>query len=298
MLLTVFSLPSVAETSLWKISRGDSTLYLGGTIHVLRESDYPLPTAYQRAFDEAGIIGFETDLRTIQDATFQSRLLAAARYPDGEDLSTHLSARALQALRSWSQKANIDLAALLPFKPAVAMLSLMHLELRRLGVTARGVDEYFMRQAETQGKPILGLETGDQQIRFLAELGMGFESEFILHSLAEIEQLESMLVTMISMWRNGDNDGLEDTFVTPLQQEYPGIYRSLLLERNRNWVPQLEALLQTSEIELVLVGVAHLPGADGLLNQLRVRGYAIEQLADTTNCPGAPSGSPLHPCVD
>jgi uncharacterized protein YbaP (TraB family) len=298
LLLTVFSLPSAAETSLWKISGGDRTLYLGGTIHVLRESDYPLPTAYQRAFDEAGIIGFETDLRTIQDATFQSRLWAAARYPDGEDLSTHLSARARQALRSRSQKANIDLSALLPFKPAVVMLSLMHLELRRLGVTARGVDEYFMQQAETEGKPILGLESGDQQIRFLSELGVGFESEFVLHSLAEIEQLEPMLVEMIRMWRNGDNDGLEATFVTPLEQDYPGIYRSLLLERNRHWVPQLEALLQTSEVELVLVGVAHLPGVDGLLNQLRLRGYTVEQLPETANCPGGPADSPLHPCVD
>jgi uncharacterized protein YbaP (TraB family) len=127
---------------------------------------------------------------------------------------------------------------------------------------------------------------------------VGFESEFVLHSLAEIEQLEPMLVEMIRMWRNGDNDGLEATFVTPLEQDYPGIYRSLLLERNRHWVPQLEALLQTSEVELVLVGVAHLPGVDGLLNQLRLRGYTVEQLPETANCPGGPADSPLHPCVD
>lgn len=298
MLLTFFSLPLAAETSLWKISHGDSTLYLGGTIHVLREADYPLPAVYQWAFDEADIIGFETDLRTIEDPNFQARLLAAARYPEGEDLSTHISARALQALGKRSQKAGIDPSALLPYKPAVAMLSLMHQELRRLGVTASGVDEYFMRQADALEKPIFGLETGDQQIRFLAELGVGLESEFILHSLIEIEQLETMLGEMIGMWRNGDNPRLEATFVTPLKQDYPGIYRSLLLERNQDWVTQLEALLQTSEVELVLVGVAHLPGTDGVLNQLRLRGYATEQLPDPVDCPAGQRTSAFHPCVD
>ena len=298
LLLISLSLPLAAETSLWKISHGDSVLSLGGTIHILRESDYPLPAVYQWAFDRAGLIGFETDLRTIEDTSFRGRLLATARYPEGEDLGDHISPQAMQALRNRSRSAGIDLSTLLPFKPAVAMLSLMHLELRRLGVTANGVDEYFMRQADNRNKPILGLETGDQQIHFLTELGVGFESEFILHSLTEIQQLESMLDAMIEMWRSGDNARLEATFVTPLKQEYPGIYRALLLERNRNWVRQLEALLQTPEVELVLVGVAHLPGSDGLLEQLRLRGYLTEQLWNLPICPRDPQGNPLNPCLD
>lgn len=290
----MLSLPLAAETSLWKVSQGDNILFLGGTIHVLRESDYPLPDAYQWAYDQASIIGFETDLRTITDTTFQTRLLAAARYPAGEDLSDHVSIEALQALQSQSEKAGINPAVLLPYKPAVAMFSLMRLELSRLGVTAGGVDEYFMLKADAQDKPIIGLETGDQQIQFLTELGVGFESEFILHSLTEIEQLESMLHQMIGMWRSGDNARLEATFVTPLQQDYPGIYRSLLLERNRDWVRQLEALLETTAVELVLVGVAHLPGNDGLLNQLQRRGYEVEQVQDTADR----AGDPFHPRVD
>jgi uncharacterized protein YbaP (TraB family) len=287
-LLLFFSLPLAAETSLWKISKNRSELYLGGTIHVLRDSDYPLPAAFQRAFDQASLLGLETDLRKVADATFQQQLLAATRYPSGQNLADHLSVEALQALQARCDKAGIGLRSLLPYKPAVAMLSLMHHELNRLGVTAVGVDEYFMRQAIAADTPIVGLETANQQLQFLAEMGVGFESEFILHSVADIEQLEPLLQEMIVLWRSGDSAKLEAMFVTPLKHQYPAIYRSILLERNRDWLRQIEALLETPETELVLVGVAHFPGNDGLLHQLQLRGYTIEQLQGDSNALSAP----------
>lgn len=278
LVLSGLSLSANAETSLWKISNKDSELFLGGTIHVLRDSDYPLPAAYQQAFEQAGLLGIETDLRDIENATFQQQLLAATRYPNGESLSDHLSAEALQALQDQCDKAGFDPASLLPYKPAIAMLSLMHHELNRLGVTAVGVDEYFMRQASAVDKPIMGLETAGQQLEFLADMGVGVESEFILHSIADIEQLESMLQEMVALWRSGDSARLEELFVTPLKQGYPAIYRSILLQRNQDWLRQIEAMLETPERELVLVGVAHFPGNDGLLHQLQLRGYTVEQL--------------------
>lgn len=283
LFILCFNLPLAAETSLWKISKNGSELYLGGTIHVLRDSDYPLPAAFQRAFEQASVLGIETDLRELVDATFQQQLLAAARYPNGQNLADYLSVEALQALQTQCDKAGIALRSLLPYKPAVAMLSLTHHELNRLGVTAVGVDEYFMRRAIAVDTPIVGLETASQQLQFLAEMGVGVESEFILHSVADIEQLEPMLQQMISLWRSGDSAELEAMFVTPLKQDYPGIYRSILVERNQDWLIQIEALLDTPELELVLVGVAHFPGNDGLLHQLQLRGYKVEQLQGDSN---------------
>ncbi len=282
-LLLYFSLPLAAETSMWKVSKNNSELYLGGTIHVLRDSDYPLPAAFQHAFDRASLLGIETDLRKLADATFQQRLLTATRYPNGQSLADHLSAEALQALQAQCDRAGIGLRSLLPYKPAVAMLSLMHHELNRLGVTAVGVDEYFMRQAIAADSPVVGLETASHQLQFLAEMGVGLESDFILHSVADIQQLEPLLQQMIALWRSGDIAELEAIFVTPLKQEYPAIYRSILLERNQDWLIEIEAMLETPETELVLVGVAHFPGSDGLLHQLQLRGYAIEQLQGDSN---------------
>lgn len=277
LLLSLSSLGSLADTSLWKVSRDSHVLYLGGTIHVLRASDYPLPQAYQRAFDSASIVAFETDLRQINSSRFQQLLMSKARYPEGENLADYLSVEALQALQKYCDDSGISIEALLPYKPALAMLTMLSVELARHDITGSGVDNYFLQRADTSGKAILGLESAEQQLDFIVSMGRGQESEFILHSLQDLEQLNALLEQMIDAWRSGDTSSLDQLFVAPLAQQYPDMYQSMLLERNQAWLPKIEELLQTDATELVLVGVAHLVGDDGLLQQLTLRGYKIEQ---------------------
>jgi uncharacterized protein YbaP (TraB family) len=277
LLLSLTSVSTLADTSLWKVSRDNQVLYLGGTIHVLRASDYPLPEAYQQAFDSADIVAFETDLRQINSSEFQQLLMTKARYPAGENLADHLSVEALQALQQYCDDSGISIEALLPFKPALAMLTMLSIELTRHDITGGGVDNYFLLQADTSGKTILGLETAEQQLDFIVSMGRDQESEFILHSLQDLQQLDQLLQQMIDAWRSGDTRSLDQLFVAPLAQQYPGMYQSMLLERNQAWLPKIEELLQTEATELVLVGVAHLVGDDGLAQQLVLRGYKVEQ---------------------
>jgi uncharacterized protein YbaP (TraB family) len=61
-----------------------------------------------------------------------------------------------------------------------------------------------------------------------------------------------------------------------MRKDYPELYQQVLVERNNNWLPQIEAFLKTPETELILVGALHLAGNDGLLAQLRQRGYKVE----------------------
>ncbi len=266
-----------ADTSLWKISKGDNILYLGGTIHVLRQSDYPLPAAYMQAFKRAELIGFETDLQSLNTQTFQQALLDQARYPTGESLADHLNTEAMQALQAYCDEAGLPLEALLPFRPSFAMLTMLSLELARLEAATSGVDNFFLQQALAADKPMLGLETMEEQLSYLINMGQGVESEFILHSLEDLGQLGPLLQQMIESWREGDTEALNRLFVEPLAQQYPGIYQSLLVQRNGNWLPKIEQLLDTEVTELVLVGVAHLVGDDGLIQQLQARGYEVEQ---------------------
>jgi hypothetical protein len=279
LVLLCGSLPwAQAETSLWKVSHGDNVLYLGGTIHVLRQSDYPLPQAFDEAFAQAGLIGFETDLQQLNTADFQQALLEQARYPAGESLADHLDTASMQALQRYCDESGLQLDALLPYKPAFAMLTMLSLELARLDTAASGVDHYFLGKALAANKPTLGLETPQQQLSFLVNMGQGVESEFILHSLQDLNQLGALLQQMVTQWRSGNTEALNDLFIAPLAQQYPAIYASLLVERNNNWLPAIEALLDSRETELVLVGVAHLVGPDGLLRYLQQRGYKVEQL--------------------
>lgn len=266
-----------ADTSLWEISKDGNTMFLGGTIHVLRPSDYPLPEAFDNAFEEATLIGFETDLNSLNTQQFHEGLLQQARYPNGETLADHLNDEAMQALETYCNDTDLPLEALLPFKPSFAMLTMLSLELAKLGVVSDGVDYHYLQHATTLDKPILGLETPEQQLGYLVSMGEGQESDFILHSLQDLAELDTMLDQMVADWRIGNNEGLHNLFVEPLKDQYPAIYQSLLVERNRQWLPTIEKLANTPETELVLVGVAHLIGPDGLLEQLQTRGYSVVQ---------------------
>jgi uncharacterized protein YbaP (TraB family) len=277
LLLMVLQQSAYADTSLWKISRDGRSLYLGGTIHVLRESDYPLPVAFEQAFSDSTLIVFETDLRQLSSSTFQQSLLERVRYPAGESLQNHLTPEAMAALQAHCSAADIPIEVLLPFKPAWSMLTLLGVELHRLGIDQAGVDQFFLRRAEIEGKEVLGLETIEQQLDFITHLGTGDESELILHTIDELGQTEALLNDMVSSWRRGDREALNSTFIVPLAQDYPRIYQILLVDRNRAWLPHIEIMLQDDATELVLVGSAHLVGADGLLRQLQLKGYQITQ---------------------
>ena len=98
------------------------------------------------------------------------------------------------------------------------------------------------------------------------------------YNLEEIARLPETWRSMTRAWRDGDMATLADLAAKPLRQDFPEIYRSMLLHRNQAWLPQLEALAASQQVELVLVGALHLAGADGLLAALAERGYRIRQL--------------------
>ena len=79
-------------------------------------------------------------------------------------------------------------------------------------------------------------------------------------------------------WRQGDNLTLEKIGINEWREDFPVIYQNLLVRRNNAWIPQIEAMLNTNPTEAVLVGALHLVGNEGVLQQLRDRGYKVEQL--------------------
>jgi hypothetical protein len=147
-----------------------------------------------------------------------------------------------------------------------------------MGFTPQGVDAYFNTRAIGDGKTLGQLETVQEQIGFLAEMGEGNESEFILMSLEDIDETDEMMEAMIEAWRSGDNRSLSDLFVADMQSEAPELYESLLINRNLRWIPQIEEMLRDRDTEFVLVGAAHLVGNQGLLELLSAKGYQIRQL--------------------
>ena len=267
-----------AASPVWKISQGDKQLYIAGTVHVLAQQDYPLPKPFELAYEAATTLVFETDMAAMQGLAFQQALLQAMSYHDGRNLKTVLEPATYQALASFASSRGVALAAMDPFKPAMAVMTLTLVELKRLGLGEAGVDAYYYAKALSDNKNTGHLESVNQQLSFIATMGQGREDEFVQYSLNDIETLPEMMRQLKQAWAQGDLATLNRIALLPLQQQFPAIYHSLIVQRNQAWMEPILSLLDSAPTELVLVGALHLVGEDGLLEQLAKKGYTVEAL--------------------
>lgn len=269
---------SYATSPVWKVTQGQNSVYLAGTIHVLSPSDYPLPKAFQVAYQASSELIFETDLEKIRSPENQQYFLSKMRYQNGQRLDQYISAETYRELRRKLTSYPIDISTLLNFKPGFVGTTLTVLELKRLGMTDEGVDGFYFQKAKQDGKTTGQLESVKSQIDFLASLGEGNEEALIRHMLDELNQIPELMSKTKNAWRKGNVKALEDTLLIALVRDYPEVYQSLLVDRNFLWLPQIEQMLRSSKTEFVLVGALHLVGRHGLLFQLEKAGYVIEQL--------------------
>jgi len=267
-----------AETSVWKVRKDNSVMYLGGTCHALRESDFPLPPEFEKAYKSSDILVLETDLARLQAPATRKKMLARAVYGDGSAIDRHLSPRVYAELSAYCEANGIPLQAMRQLKPSMIMVTLTVMELMKLGVTRQGVDQYFHELAARDGKTEEGLETVDQQIDYLVSMADGNENEFVTYSLGDLKGLKEKFETLTGAWRRGDTVKLNELMIGELKTKQPEIYGKLITDRNRSWLPLIEAYLKTPRTEFILVGAGHLVGPDGIIEELKKRGYRVEKL--------------------
>ena len=105
ILLIIFTSFDVFSASVWVVSKDKNRLYIGGTVHVLSHSDYPLPPEYDMAYAASSKVVFETDMAALQSADFQRKTMALMTYQDGRTFKDVLSTESVQALESYFKKA-------------------------------------------------------------------------------------------------------------------------------------------------------------------------------------------------
>lgn len=266
---------AAAESSVWKARKGSSTIYLGGTIHLLRQSDYPLPAEFTKAYKAADAVMFETDIALLSDPATQKKLLTKGVYGDGSTIDAHLSPGVYAELSSYLAANGIPLQQFSRFRPAMLMTILTMLELKKLGITEEGVDAHFYALAKKERKALKWLESPEEQINYLVSCADGHEDEFVSYSLKDLKETSDQLAAITAAWRRGDEAGIDGIMVAEMKSVAPYAYRRLVIERNRNWLPTITSTPGTT---FVLVGVAHLVGEDGLVEALRKSGYKVEKL--------------------
>jgi uncharacterized protein YbaP (TraB family) len=266
-----------AETSLWRISKNGRELLLGGTVHLLSQSDYPLPDEFEQAFRESDSLVLEADLDRLNKPEMQALMVSKLLYPDSTRLSSHLLPATCKALKKYSQKAGVNYHALQKMKPSMVVITLTIAKLNQLGMAGKGVDQFFLTKAKSKHMAVSGLESAEMQIKTLEEMGRGKEDDLILSTLKDLGRMTEFMDEMKRAWRLGNMSALEETGIKPMKDEFPNLNKQLLVQRNTAWMPKITHFLNSPGRELILVGALHLAGDDGLLAQLKKDGVTVEQ---------------------
>lgn len=267
-----------AESSVWKISDGKHTMYIGGTFHLLRSTDFPLPHEFDDAYRQSDYVVFETDLSQAQSQTFQRALAQKMMLPSGKSLSTILSSKTYKELKGYVDSQGYKIEMFDHMQPWAVMLTLTQLKLSQIGIDQNGVDSYYYQRSLTDHIPQRYLESIEEQRTIITDIGEGEEDAVILQTLRDMKELNSMMAWMVSDWRKGKTERLKRELVDEMRTESPKMYRSVLKLRNEAWMPKLLSMLHEEKRGFVLVGAMHLLGEDGLLEQFQREGYSVELL--------------------
>ncbi|MDR0694776.1 MAG: TraB/GumN family protein, partial [Prevotellaceae bacterium] len=263
-----FAAPCFSQSSVWEISKNGKTLYLGGSVHILRSEDFPLPKEFDAAFEKAQLIVFEADVEQLATQEITQTIIAASMLPGDRTLQSILDTNTYEQLKALCEKFSLPMEKLQKIKPVMLLNTLLVQQLQQFGLTSQGVDAYYLAQAKEAGKETGFLETADQQIAMLTGIGEGYENEYVQYSLEDFDKMEKEIPILISSWKKGVFDELLPDILR-VKEKFPTAYNALFTERNNDWLPKIENYLSGDKVTLVIVGLAHLHGSDGLLDILK-----------------------------
>ena len=262
---------------LWQLKGRINSVYLLGSVHVLRNDTQPLPASILRAYQDADILYMEIDVDDLDPTEVQQFTLNNGVLPPDQTLATLLGEERYTQAKSAAEKLGLDLDLLARLEPWVVAISAVQAQVLRLGLDPNaGVEQRLARDALRDQKEIRGLETVTDQLAVFDNLSLDRQRDFLLMSLEEANELPTALDDMIGAWSRGDVERLA-VVMSEEFKEFPELYEPLVVARNRNWTRQIIELLDDDSDYLVVVGTLHLAGADSVIQMLRDHGHRAKR---------------------
>ncbi|MHB1058870.1 MAG: TraB/GumN family protein [Rhodanobacter sp.] len=276
--LLLASLCATAKPALWVVKDADTTIYLFGTVHLLpNDTDWHYP-ALDKALADSRTLYIEL---TDDDQANMAALVLRHGMDMAHPLTTQLSASEAHQLGLIATKAGVPggMQTLNVMRPWLAALTLAVSPLLKAGLDPEhGVDKLLKAQMAGAGKQVLGLETAEQQIRFLADMPRPVELALLRSTMRDADKGSIQLTRLIDAWKAGDTDTIARLEDEDMRQREPKLYQLLLVQRNQAWAARIAAMLQQPGTVFIAVGAAHLAGPDSVQAQLQSRGMSVERL--------------------
>lgn len=282
-LIALFLLNSkvLAEPSLWQVEdpKTGAKLYLFGSIHFGIESLYPLPRHVIDAYSESDALAVELDLSTISGPDAANVLHQVGRLPGTQTIREHLNENTWQSLNRVCRALDLPIESLERFRPWLVAVQLTATQIRRNGYSEGfGVDRHFLTLAKhpLAPKPIVQLETFEQQMSLFGDLNAEQQALFLEQTLDELEFAPDMLGSVIEAWSDGNEIELETLIVDAFQAEdAQPLYERIFVHRNEKMETQLTEALRNRQTLFVVVGAGHVIGPDGLKQRFVDQGLIV-----------------------
>lgn len=258
-----------ADPALWVVKDEDTTIYLFGTVHLLKPGLSWFDEAVREAFnasDELVVEMIEPD-----EAAMQQLVISKAI-----NLEVPLRSRLNDEEKAIYEAAMVSIgmpaAALDQFNPWFAAVTVGLLPLVKAGYeTENGVDKVLIAEAKSMGKKLDQLETADEQLDFFAMLPAPSQVAYLIATAQSIDDTAAQMDAMVANWSRADIDSLALAMAEGFPD--PQLYHTLLTQRNKNWAGWVKTRLDKPGTVFLAVGAGHLAGRDSL--QAKLEGLNI-----------------------
>ena len=265
-----------ARPPVWTVRDADSELVIFGSVHVLPPGLDWRPAQLDAALAKADDLWFELPIDPASEAKVAQLAAANGMLPPDQSLSALLSPEGRARLAIAVADLGVSMAVLDRLEPWFAEVVLAGAQFQKAGAdAASGVEKTIAGSAPAFAQR-RAFESPEEQIAIFDAAPLAQQLASLEQSLVELNDNPRAYDELIAHWMAGDLHALDEDVLGPLHTAAPGLYARLVTERNERWLKTLKARLDGSGRTVVVVGVGHLVGQDGLPARLRALGYSVE----------------------
>ncbi|MBW8882379.1 MAG: TraB/GumN family protein [Asticcacaulis sp.] len=266
-----------AHPAMWVVRDADSTVYLFGTIHVMKDDVKWLSPELRQRFESAGDLWLEVP--DLDNTTAIMQVAQKYSLNPANDMTKGLSDAEIKKIDDLAAPYGLSAQKLQGVKKWAVGLFLTSQKISALGYNPRtGVDLTLLYGARYLDKRVHGFETMDQQMQTLAPANDADDIAALREALKDAETLDKDLPPLLKAWEDGDEATMTRELVGRMKAEDPGGYQRLIVARNAAWEPQVEQILKGKGTVFIAVGAGHLFGPDSLIAMLKAHGITAQRL--------------------
>jgi uncharacterized protein YbaP (TraB family) len=266
-----------ADPALWVVKDDDTTIYLFGTVHVLKPGLSWFDEAVKDAFEKSDEMMLELVMPEDQAAVAKT-MMPLAMDTTGKTIPSRLTADELKAYQAAMVSVGVPANAFDSFEPWFPAMTLSVLPLAKLGYDPeQGAEKLLSKFAKDSSKPVSGLETLEEQLGFFDKLPDTQQVAFLNSVVKDMDKLGPTLDKMVMLWAKGDPDGLA-VAMNESMAATPELATMLLYDRNQRWADQIKTRMNKPGTVFIAVGAGHLAGEKSVQDYLEARGLTATRV--------------------